>query len=269
MDLAATPLNEILAEFESHWIGREVEGDEYLPAEAAFFRDIVDGVVADQRRLDPMIDQALAEGLAAQADRDRAARDPARRRLRARPASPTFRRASSSRNMSTSPTPSSSATRPAWSTPCSTSSRGNCAPASSSARRGDAVAQARDSQEPSGEDRLIARYFKPIARHPGALGLIDDAAMLTPPPGPRAGAHRRRHRRRRAFLPRRSAGRGRAQGAAGQPVRSRRQGRQARGLPADAGAAEGHRRRLAQGVRARARRRRRSDTDVRCSAATP
>lgn len=35
----------------------------------------------------------------------------------------------------------------------------------------------------SGEDRLIARYFKPIAGHPGALGLTDDAAMLTPPPG--------------------------------------------------------------------------------------
>ena len=35
----------------------------------------------------------------------------------------------------------------------------------------------------SGEDRLIARYFKPIARHPGALGLTDDAAMLTPPAG--------------------------------------------------------------------------------------
>lgn len=35
----------------------------------------------------------------------------------------------------------------------------------------------------SGEDRLIARHFKPIARHPGALGLADDAAILTPPPG--------------------------------------------------------------------------------------
>ena len=62
MDLAATPLSEILAEFESHWIGREVEGDEYLPAEAAHFRDIVRGVVDDQRRLDPMIDQALSKG---------------------------------------------------------------------------------------------------------------------------------------------------------------------------------------------------------------
>lgn len=62
MDLAATPLHEILAEFESHWLGREVEGDEYLPAEAKHFRDVVGGVVAEQRKLDPMIDAALQRG---------------------------------------------------------------------------------------------------------------------------------------------------------------------------------------------------------------
>jgi transcription antitermination protein NusB len=62
MDLAGTGLNEIFAEFESHWIGREVEGQEYLPAEAAFFRDIVGGVVREQRALDPVIDAALARG---------------------------------------------------------------------------------------------------------------------------------------------------------------------------------------------------------------
>ena len=45
MDLAATSLGDILAEFESHWIGREVEGEQYLPAEAAFFRELVGGVV--------------------------------------------------------------------------------------------------------------------------------------------------------------------------------------------------------------------------------
>ena len=39
------------------------------------------------------------------------------------------------------------------------------------------------SSAESNEDRLIARHFKPIARHPGALGLIDDAATLSPPPG--------------------------------------------------------------------------------------
>ena len=62
MDLAGSGLNEILAEFESHWLGREVEGAQYLPAEAAFFRDIVSGVVRDQRALDPQIDTALEQG---------------------------------------------------------------------------------------------------------------------------------------------------------------------------------------------------------------
>ena len=48
------------------------------------------------------------------------------------------------------------------------------------------MAKRAKSQKPgkeSGEDRLIARHFKPIARHPGALGLTDDAAMLTLPSG--------------------------------------------------------------------------------------
>lgn len=31
----------------------------------------------------------------------------------------------------------------------------------------------------SGEDDLIARYFRPLATDPGALGLVDDAAFLT------------------------------------------------------------------------------------------
>ena len=35
----------------------------------------------------------------------------------------------------------------------------------------------------TGEDHLIATYFRPLARHPGALGLADDAATLTPPHG--------------------------------------------------------------------------------------
>jgi thiamine-monophosphate kinase len=41
----------------------------------------------------------------------------------------------------------------------------------------------RPGTQGSGEDRLIARHFRPLARHPGALGLADDAALLTPPPG--------------------------------------------------------------------------------------
>jgi thiamine-monophosphate kinase len=40
---------------------------------------------------------------------------------------------------------------------------------------------ARESGSP--EDRLIARYFKPLARHPAAFGLGDDAAAIAPPAG--------------------------------------------------------------------------------------
>jgi thiamine-monophosphate kinase len=39
------------------------------------------------------------------------------------------------------------------------------------------------SEQASGEDRLIARFFKPLATHPAALGLSDDTAVLKPPPG--------------------------------------------------------------------------------------
>jgi N utilization substance protein B len=61
MDIAGTGSNEILAQFEKHWIGREVEGNQYLPAEAAFFREVVNGVVREQRSLDPLIDAVLAQ----------------------------------------------------------------------------------------------------------------------------------------------------------------------------------------------------------------
>jgi transcription antitermination protein NusB len=62
MDIGGAGINDIFAEFESHWLGNEVEGEKYLPAEAAFFRDIVSGVVRDQARLDPLIDEALSRG---------------------------------------------------------------------------------------------------------------------------------------------------------------------------------------------------------------
>jgi len=40
-----------------------------------------------------------------------------------------------------------------------------------------------DDTSESAEDRLIARYFKPLATHPGAFALVDDAAALAPPAG--------------------------------------------------------------------------------------
>ena len=79
--------------------------------------------------------RGAAAVLAAQAHRDGAARGAARRRLRARAPQATCRRAWWWPNMPTSPPPSSSATRPAWSMPCSTSWRGNCARRNSRPRR--------------------------------------------------------------------------------------------------------------------------------------
>src|SRR5260221_9578419 len=77
--------------------------------------------------------------------------------------------ASSCPNMSTSPTPLSNPRRPAWSTRYSTRSRGNFAPTSSRVARATPA---------SGEDSLIARYFRPFATDPGAFQLDDDAAVL-------------------------------------------------------------------------------------------
>jgi thiamine-monophosphate kinase len=45
------------------------------------------------------------------------------------------------------------------------------------------VRRAMSSSTESAEDRLIARYFRPLATAPGAFDLVDDAAALTPPPG--------------------------------------------------------------------------------------
>jgi thiamine-monophosphate kinase len=42
---------------------------------------------------------------------------------------------------------------------------------------------ARKSSRESAEDRLIARHFRPLATHPGALGLTDDAAVVAVPRG--------------------------------------------------------------------------------------
>jgi N utilization substance protein B len=62
MDVAGKGIVDALAEFEAHWIGREVDGVEFQPAENAFFRDLLSGVVEQQRAVDQRIDATLAEG---------------------------------------------------------------------------------------------------------------------------------------------------------------------------------------------------------------
>jgi N utilization substance protein B len=62
MELGGTSLPEVLAEFETHRLGKEVDGEQYRDADAAFFRDIVSGVVRDQLQLDPAVHETLAGG---------------------------------------------------------------------------------------------------------------------------------------------------------------------------------------------------------------
>ena len=49
-----------LSQFSVHMLGREVEGEQYLPADADFFRQIVGGVIKSQLDIDPTIDNALS-----------------------------------------------------------------------------------------------------------------------------------------------------------------------------------------------------------------
>ena len=62
MDLAGATLPDVLAEFEAFRLGRVVDGEQYRDADEAFFRDLVSGVVRDQRTLDPEIHRALTPG---------------------------------------------------------------------------------------------------------------------------------------------------------------------------------------------------------------
>lgn len=62
MDMTAIDLSRVIAEFETHRLGKVVEGSQYCDAETQFFRDIVEGVVREQLRIDPLIDRHLAEG---------------------------------------------------------------------------------------------------------------------------------------------------------------------------------------------------------------
>ena len=165
----------------------------------------------------------------------------------------TCRRAWWCRNMSTSPTPSSNATRPAWSTPCSTRLRGSCAPPSSSDAEVSAVARtpnARIGRGPADRasfqaDCAASRRVGADRRRRGARAAA--GPRLVSPPMPSSAA---------CIFSRRSGRRGRAQGAAGQSVRSRRQGRKPAGFLLTLALPKGVGERLAQAFCARARRRR-------------
>ncbi len=59
MDVGGTGLLETVAEYETFRLGQEVDGDTYREADAAWFRDIVSGVVRGQTFIDPLIHSSL------------------------------------------------------------------------------------------------------------------------------------------------------------------------------------------------------------------
>lgn len=61
MDIGGTGVLEVVAEYEAHRLGQELDGETYLKADASWFRSIVSGVVREQTRLDPLIGAALQD----------------------------------------------------------------------------------------------------------------------------------------------------------------------------------------------------------------
>ena len=59
MDVGGTSLLETVAEYEAFRLGQEVDGETYREADAAWFRDVVSGVVRAQTEIDPLIHTSL------------------------------------------------------------------------------------------------------------------------------------------------------------------------------------------------------------------
>lgn len=62
METAGQGVEATIREFEAHRLGGEVDGALLHKADAAFFADILRGAVEAQARLDPYLQQSLAEG---------------------------------------------------------------------------------------------------------------------------------------------------------------------------------------------------------------
>jgi len=59
MEVGGADLQTVVAEFENFRLGKELDGEQYREADAAWFRDLMAGTVRDQRQLDPLIHTAL------------------------------------------------------------------------------------------------------------------------------------------------------------------------------------------------------------------
>ncbi len=166
----------VVTEFEAHRLGKEIDGVEYRQADSAWFRDIVAGVVGEQRRLDPLIHDALVK------DWPLKRIDATLRAiLRAGSYELTKRPDVPGRVIITEYIDIARAfyveDERSSSTACWTPS-----PSGAPRRVRAGGRQAVTTAERPGEFDLIARVFAPLAGE-GSYGLRDDAASITPPPG--------------------------------------------------------------------------------------
>ncbi len=61
MDIGGTDLKNILEQFDQRRFGGEVDGEEYLPADVDFLRQIVLGVLERQLEIDPLLNRKLSD----------------------------------------------------------------------------------------------------------------------------------------------------------------------------------------------------------------
>ena len=61
MEMTGTDHAAVRREFETHRLGAEIEGAQYHEADRALFRDLLDGAVRGQVRIDHLTDRALVE----------------------------------------------------------------------------------------------------------------------------------------------------------------------------------------------------------------
>jgi N utilization substance protein B len=62
MDVGEASLTSVISEFTAFRLGKEIDGAQYRDADEQWFKQIVAGVVEDQKYLDPFIHTALTEG---------------------------------------------------------------------------------------------------------------------------------------------------------------------------------------------------------------
>ncbi len=62
MDVGRAPFDATVEQFKLFHLGKEVEGEEYLPADEDYFKQILDGVRTYQVKIDPIVDNSLVEG---------------------------------------------------------------------------------------------------------------------------------------------------------------------------------------------------------------